>query len=97
MNESVQAGKYIIYNVNSDIYIKIENALPTGIEDIKETKVYTQNGQICVYTPNLEKVQIISVSGILLVYKDQVGLNSYPASDGIYIVRVGNKVYKVKN
>ena len=97
VNESVQAGKYIIYNVNSDIYIKIENALPTGIEDIKETKVYTQNGQICVYTPNLEKVQIISVSGILLVYKDQVGLNSYPASDGIYIVRVGNKVYKVKN
>ena len=49
VEEGVQPGEYIIYNVYDDIYVKVEGVEkieedPTGMSDIESTKVYTQNG-----------------------------------------------------
>ena len=100
--EGVQPGEYIIKNIYTDIYIRALDATlpeeePTGIEDLEGVKAYAKNGSIYVYTPNREEVTIISMSGAIIKHAEQVGLQSYNVSRGIYIVRIGEKVFKLKN
>ena len=100
--EGVQPGEYIIKNIYTDIYIRALDATlpeeePTGIEDIEGVKAYAKEGSIYVYTPNREQVTIISMSGAIIKHAEQVGLQSYSVSRGIYIVRIGEKVFKLKN
>ena len=100
--EGVQPGEYIIKNIYTDIYIRALDATlpeeePTGIEDLEGVKAYAKEGSIYVYTPNREEVTIISMSGAIIKHAEQVGLQSYSVSRGIYIVRVGEKVFKLKN
>ena len=100
--EGVQPGEYIIKNIYTDIYIRALDATlpeeePTGIEDIEGAKAYAKDGSIYVYTPSREQVTIISMSGAVIKNEEQVGLQSYSVSRGIYIVRVGDKVFKLKN
>ena len=100
--EGVQSGEYIIKNIYTDIYIRALDATlpeeePTGIEDVEGVKAYAKDGSIYVYTPNREEVIIISMSGAIIKHEEQVGLQSYNVSRGIYIVRVGEKVFKLKN
>ena len=100
--EGVQPGEYIIKNIYTDIYIRALDATlpeeePTGIEDVEGIKAYAQDGSIYVYTPNREEVMIIGMSGAIIKHAEQVGLQSYSVSHGIYIVRIGEKVFKLKN
>ena len=100
--EGVQPGEYIIKNIYTDIYIRALDATlpeeePTGIEDVEGIKAYAKEGSIYVYTPNREEVTIISMSGAIIKHAEQVGLQSYSVSRGIYIVRIGEKVFKLKN
>ena len=100
--EGVQPGEYIIKNIYTDIYIRALDATlpeeePTGIEDLEGVKAYAKEGSIYVYTPNREQVTIISMSGTIIKHAEQVGLQSYNVSRGIYIVRIGEKVFKLKN
>ena len=100
--EGVQPGEYIIKNIYTDIYIRALDATlpeeePTGIEDVEGAKAYAKEGSIYVYTPNREEVTIISMSGTIIKHAEQVGLQSYNVSRGIYIVRIGEKVFKLKN
>ena len=100
--EGVQPGEYIIKNIYTDIYIRALDATlpeeePTGIEDVEGVKAYAKDGSIYVYTPNREEVTIISMSGVIIKHAEQVGLQSYSVSRGIYIVRIGEKVFKLKN
>ncbi len=100
--EGVQPGEYIIKNIYTDIYIRALDATlpeeePTGIDDLEGVKAYAKNGSIYVYTPNREEVTIISMSGAIIKHAEQVGLQSYNVSRGIYIVRIGEKVFKLKN
>ena len=100
--EGVQPGEYIIKNIYTDIYIRALDATlpeeePTGIEDVESIKAYAKEGSIYVYTPNREEVTIISMSGAIIKHAEQVGLQSYNVSRGIYIVRIGEKVFKLKN
>ena len=100
--EGVQPGEYIIKNIYTDIYIRALDATlpeeePTGIEDVESIKAYAKEGSIYVYTPSREEVTIISMSGAIIKHAEQVGLQSYSVSRGIYIVRVGEKVFKLKN
>ncbi len=100
--EGVQPGEYIIKNIYTDIYIRALDATlpeeePTGIEDVEGVKAYTKEGSIYVYTPNREEVTIISMSGAIIKHAEQVGLQSYSVNRGIYIVRIGEKVFKLKN
>ena len=100
--EGVQPGEYIIKNIYTDIYIRALDATlpeeePTGIEDLEGVKAYAKDGSIYVYTPNREEVTIIGMSGAIIKHAEQVGLQSYSVSRGIYIVRIGEKVFKLKN
>ena len=100
--EGVQPGEYIIKLIYHDIYIRALDATmpeeePTGIEDVEGAKVYAQDGNIYVYTPNRERVMIVSMNGVLVKNAEQEGMQSYSVSRGIYIVRIGDKVFKIKN
>ncbi len=100
--EGVQPGEYIIKNIYTDIYIRALDATlpeeePTGIEAIEGAKAYAKDGSIYVYTPSREEVMIIGMSGAIIKKAEQVGLQSYSVSRGIYIVRIGDKVFKLKN
>ena len=80
--EGVQPGEYIIKLIYHDIYIRALDATmpeeePTGIEDVEGVKVYAQDGNIYVYTPNRERVMIVSMNGALVKNAEQEGMQSY--------------------
>ena len=101
--EDVQPGEYIIKHIYTDIYVRATGAKmdgsATGIEDLDnaQTKVYTQDGRIYVYAPERADVQIVNMAGVVVQRSEQIGLQAYDRlNPGIYIVRVGDEVFKVK-
>ena len=98
--ESAQPGEYIIKNIYTDIYIRaLDATMPdaTGIEEVEGVKAYAQDGNIYVYTPNRMPVWIVSMTGAVLRNEEQVGLQAYDRlTRGIYIVRVGEQVFKIR-
>lgn len=100
VEEGVQPGEYIIYNVYADIYIKVEGVEkieePTGIEELKGTKVYAQNGSLYVYTSQPKEVAIITMNGTILRRERQEGLRSYSLPRGIYIICIGEEKFKLR-
>lgn len=103
VEEGVQPGEYIIYNVYTDIYVKVEGVEkieieeePTGMSDIEGTKVYTQNGSLYVYTSQPQEVMIITMNGTILKRERQEGLRFYPLPKGVYIICIGEERYKVR-
>ena len=102
LEEGVQPGEYPINNIWTHIYIKAEGAEekeedPTGIEQVEGVKVYTKNGSLYVQTPQREQVLIISMTGAVVKNEEQIGLKQYHGlQPGIYIVRVGDRAYKVR-
>ena len=101
LKEGTQPGEYPIKNIWTHIYIKAEGAEekedPTGIESIEGVKVYTKDGSLYVQTPQREQVIIVSMSGAVVKNEEQVGLKQYHGlQPGIYIVRVGDRAYKVR-
>ena len=101
LKEGTQPGEYPIKNIWTHIYIKAEGAEekedPTGIESIEGVKVYTKDGSLYVQTPQREQVIIVGMSGAVVKNEEQIGLKQYHGlQPGIYIVRVGDKAYKVR-
>ena len=101
LKEGVQPGEYPINNIWTHIYIKAEGAEekedPTGIESTEGVKVYTKDGSLYVQTPQREQVIIVSMSGAVVKNEEQIGLKQYHGlQPGIYIVRVGDRAYKVR-
>lgn len=101
LKEGTQPGEYPIKNIWTHIYIKAEGAEekedPTGIESIEGVKVYTKDGSLYVQTPQREQVIIVSMSGAVVKNEEQIGLKQYHGlQPGIYIVRVGDRAYKVR-
>ena len=101
LKEGVQPGEYPINNIWTHIYIKAEGAEekedPTGIESIEGVKVYTKDGSLYVQTPQREQIIIVSMSGAVVKNEEQIGLKQYHGlQPGIYIVRVGDRAYKVR-
>ena len=101
--EGAQPGEYIIKHIYTDIYVRATGAKmdgsATGIEDLgdAQTKVYTQDGRIYVYAPERADVQIVNMAGVVVQRSEQIGLQAYDRlNPGIYIVRVGDEVFKVK-
>ena len=98
--EPNEEGKYEIRNIYTEIYITVEGVekeTPTGIEELQSTKVYAQDGSLYVQTSKQEQVVIISISGAVIKNETQIGLKRYDLPRGIYIVRVGEETYKVRN
>jgi hypothetical protein len=96
LKEGTQPGEYPI-----NIYIKAEGAEkkedPTGIESIEGVKVYTKDGSLYVQTPQREQVIIVSMSGAVVKNEEQIGLKQYHGlQPRIYIVRVGDRAYKLR-
>ena len=101
LKEGTQPGEYPIKNIWTHIYIKAEGAEekedPTGIESIEGVKVYTKDGSLYVQTPQREQIIIVSMSGAVVKNEEQIGLKQYHGlQPGIYIVRVGDRAYKVR-
>ena len=101
LEEGVQPGEYSIRNIWTHIYIKAEGAVekedPTGIESIEGVKVYTKDGSLYVQTPQRETVIIVTMTGAVVKNEEQVGLKQYHGlQPGIYIVRVGDRAYKIR-
>lgn len=101
LKEGTQPGEYPIKNIWNHIYIKAEGAKekedPTGIESIEGVKVYTKDGSLYVQTPQREQVIIVSMSGAVVKNEEQIGLKQYHGlQPGIYIVRVGDRAYKLR-
>ena len=101
LKEGTQPGEYPIKNIWNHIYIKAlgaeEKEDPTGIESIEGVKVYTKDGSLYVQTPQREQVIIVSMSGAVVKNEEQVGLKQYHGlQPGIYIVRVGDRAYKLR-
>ncbi len=99
--EDVQPGEYVIKNIYTDIYIRaLDATMPddaTGLEEVESVKAYAQDGNIYVYTPNRMPVWIVSMTGAVLRNEEQVGLQAYDRlTRGIYIVRVGEQVFKIR-
>ena len=101
LKEGTQPGEYPIKNIWTHIYIKAEGAEekedPTGIEQVEGVKVYTKDGSLYVQTPQREQVIIVSMSGAVVKNEEQIGLKQYHGlQPGIYIVRVGDRAYKLR-
>ncbi len=101
LEEGVQPGEYPIRNIWTHIYIKAEGAEekedPTGIEQVEGVKVYTKDGSLYVQTPQREQVLVITMTGVVVKNEEQVGLKQYHGlQPGIYIVRVGDRAYKLR-
>ena len=101
LKEGTQPGEYPIKNIWNHIYIKAlgaeEKEDPTGIESIEGVKVYTKDGSLYVQTPQREQVIIVSMSGAVVKNEEQIGLKQYHGlQPGIYIVRIGDRAYKLR-
>ena len=101
LKEGTQPGEYPINNIWTHIYIKAQGAEkkedPTGIESIEGVKVYTKDGSLYVQTPQREQVIIVSMTGAVVKNEEQIGLKQYHGlQPGIYIVRVGDRAYKLR-
>ncbi len=96
-----EKGVYQIHNIYADIYITVEGVEeenPTGIKEIGGIKVYAKDGSIYVQTPKQEQVLIISISGAIVKNEKQVGLQRYDGLQrGVYVVKVGKQVFKIRN
>lgn len=100
LKESTQPGEYKINNIWTHIYVKAEGSEkknPTGMEEVEGVKVYTKDGSLFVQTPQREQVIVISMTGAVVKNEEQIGLKQYHGlNPGIYVVRVGDKTYKLR-
>ena len=100
LKESTQPGEYKIQNIWTHIYVKAEGSEqknPTGMEEVEDVKVYTKDGSLFVQTPQREQVIVISMTGAVVKNEEQVGLKQYHGlNPGIYIVRIGEQVFKIR-
>ena len=100
LKESDQQGEYTIQDIRTDIYVKAEGSqekTPTNIEDVEGVKIYTNNGSLFIQTPQREQVIIISIAGAVVKNSEQIGLKQYQGlNSGIYIVRIGKQVFKIR-
>lgn len=69
----------------------------TSISAIHQSKeVYVQGNEIIISTESGEMAQVYSIDGILKKsFVTEIGENRIPMNSGIYIVRIGNKSFKV--
>lgn len=89
-------GQYQIKNIWKDIYVRAEGVV-TGMEDIDgAARVYAKDGSLYIYTPQQDDITVVSMTGAVVKRTKQIGLQSYPLNQGIYVVRVGEQVFKIR-
>lgn len=93
----IEQNTFQVTDIEGDIYLKGIDAIYTGTEDIDGmVRVYTKDGSLFVYTAQPEEISVVSMTGVTVKRTRQTGLQSYPLNQGIYVVRVGEQVFKVR-
>ena len=93
----IEQNTFQVTDIEGDIYLKGIDAVYTGTEDIDGmVRVYTKDGSLFVYTAQPEEISVVSMTGVTVKRTRQTGLQSYPLSQGIYVVCVGEQVFKVR-
>lgn len=106
LSETLKAGKvsdkmnryYTIRGDELDLTVNItfKKKTPSGIDEIESVKVYARDGSLFVQTSQRKQVLIISMLGSVIKNDEQTGLKQYYGlNPGIYVVRVGDQVFKV--
>lgn len=75
--------------------ITANESISTAMKD-DIAKVYTQNGNLYIYTSQPQAVAIITMNGTVLKRKQQEGLRSYSLPKGVYIICIGEERMKVR-
>lgn len=77
-------------------FVKISDEDPTGIESVEGLEMYAHNGVLFVRTPSRGRVTVIALTGRLVWSGMQIGMREYTGlASGAYLVRVGERVFKV--
>lgn len=93
----IEQNTFQVTDIEGDIYLKGIDAIYTGTEDIDGmVRVYTKDGSLFVYTAQPEEISVVSMTGVTVKRTQQTGLQSYPLSQGIYVICVGEQVFKVR-
>lgn len=93
----IEQNTFQVTDIEGDIYLKGIDAIYTGTEDIDGmVRVYTKDGSLFVYTAQPEEISVVSMTGVTVKRTQQTGLQFYPLNQGIYVVRVGEQVFKVR-
>lgn len=93
----IEQNTFQVTDIEEDIYLKGMDAVYTGTENIDGVvRVYTKDGSLYVYTAQPEEISVISMTGVTVKRTQQTGLQSYPLNQGIYVVLVGEQVFKVR-
>ena len=93
----IEQNTFQVTGIEGDIYLKGIDAVYTGTEDIDGmVRVYTKDGSLFVYTAQPEEISVVSMTGVTVKRTRQTGLQSYPLNQGIYVICVGEQVFKVR-
>lgn len=93
----IEQNTFQVTDIEGDIYLKGIDAVYTGTEDIDGmVRVYTKDGSLFVYTAQPEEISVVSMTGVTVKRTRQTGLQSYPLNQGIYVVCIGEQVFKVR-
>ena len=93
----IEQNTFQVTDIEDDIYLKGIDAVYTGTEDIDGmVRVYTKDGSLFVYTAQPEEISVVSMTGVTVKRTRQTGLQSYPLNQGIYVICVGEQVFKVR-
>lgn len=72
------------------------DGVPISVDELDASlRIYAQGENIVVETPVETTVEVIMVNGMSRTFTAKAGVNTYPASTGINIVRVAGKVAKL--
>lgn len=93
----IEQNTFQVTDIEGGIYLKGIDAIYTGTEDIDGmVRVYTKDGSLFVYTAQPEEISVVSMTGVTVKRTRQTGLQSYPLNQGIYVICVGEQVFKVR-
>lgn len=94
-----EEGFYVIEEVNTEIVIEISGIEknPVANEQIEKNEVsfYTQPGAIVVQATQNTSVSIYTFQGVMQKSLTVNGTATIPVSKGLYILKIGDKNYKV--
>lgn len=94
-----EEGFYVIEEVNTDMVIEISGIEknPVANEQIEKNEVsfYTQPGTIVVQAAQNTPVSIYTFQGVMQKSLTVNGTATIPVSKGLYILKIGDKNYKV--
>ncbi len=94
-----EEGFYVIEEVNTEMVIEISGIEknPVANEQIEKNEVsfYTQPGAIVVQATQITSVSIYTFQGVMQKSLTVNGTATIPVSKGLYILKIGEKNYKV--